>query len=892
MTRSEMTEHSDQAQTEPDKDASSQKEAIPVISQITEETTITANTVKTNALQSPAEKIEPANPLEEAASDTEHEEHSVSSNVLPAAITESEGETPRSEDEKSASSDIILADTSEIEEKQPEHSDTSATTDAHTVSDSTQTATNEPEILAVKAEEQAGSDRAAPKKNLIGLPFLKKKFKALKVGRKKKSSLLTTVVLITLLASILLPAIGAIITGIQAYALYGHAQQAMQHLLKVKGVFTGAQEHPTGFLDVGKLNQAQGEIVAAQNEFKMLDRSLGDSASVSFATRFFPDQVSSASQLCKIGLDVTDIGQKLIQTAQTLAPSFRGSLLADSNKPLVTQSMLDLVGRTIDYLLPRLNDIQARSHAVKLNSLPISAQQKQQLTQLLQLIPVAQNDLAEGRSLLGAVGWLLGVNEPRTLLVQTMDRAELRPTGGFTGQFGDLAIKGGRISPFTLKNIGPFEEGETILPVVHGASAPAPYDKWWPIPNWGLRDANMSADFPTSAKIAIEAYKNEFHQQVDGVVLFSPFLISRILQITGPISIPEYQETITAQNLEERLHFYQLDNAGIRKEEIVEHVPDSPDAPTQARKLFTARLSRLLMDHVRHAPPDELITIASDLLYDLKTKDLQIYVTNPQIQSLLSRYGLAGEINRSDTHDGFYVVQANLSASKASQYVHTTLQDTVNLDSKGGATHTLNMRLVYNQIGSVYGLDTYRDYIRVYVPESAQLRWGNGFDSGEPLCGGNFRACPPYDVYGDGTLLCPRGLTDAGYATDMLHDPFFRQPHPITQVGGPTNLQSDEPGRKMFGGWAVIPKNCSLTLTLSWYVPPMGPGPYSLLIQRQSSTLPEIDLTILPPPMACSQIGNAGLHYQGILDGPDMSFTLSKSPTVAAGKSCYPQTGT
>ncbi|MBE3561149.1 MAG: DUF4012 domain-containing protein, partial [Ktedonobacteraceae bacterium] len=583
--------------------------------------------------------------------------------------------------------------------------------------------------------------------------------------------------------------------------------------------------------------------------------------------------------------DITEMGQQLVKTALTLAPTFRGPLLADNSKPLVTQSMLNLVGSTIDYLLPRLNDIQAQSRLLSLDTLPISAQQRQQLTSLLQALPQAQADLAQGRDLLGAANWMLGVSEPRTFLVQTMDRSELRPTGGFTGQFGELIINGGRIAPFTLKNIGPYEEGDTALPEVIGKLAPAQYS-WWPFPNWGLRDSNLSADFPTSARLAIAQYQLEFKRRVDGVIVFSPFLISRILQITGPITIPEYQETITAQNLEERLHYYQLDNAGIRKEEIVEHVED----PTQARKLFTARLARILMDHVRHAPPDELITLAREMLHDMKTRDLQVYVTNPQIQRLLSQYGMAGEIDRSTKHDGLYVVQANASASKASQYVRTLLHDTVFLDAAGGSTHTLQIRLVYNQIGPVYGLDTYRDYIRVYVPPTAQLRSGHGFDSGVPLCGGPFQPCPQYDVYGDGTLLCPRGLTSAGYAAEMLNDPYIHSLHPINKVGGPTSTRSDEPGRHMFAGWVIIPKNCTATVTLSWYIPPAGQQDYALLVQRQSSTYPELDLTILPPPSQCAAYATPGLHFTGILNGQDVLFSLAKNTTgKQAQTACVPQ---
>ena len=183
------------------------------------------------------------------------------------------------------------------------------------------------------------------------------------------------------------------------------------------------------------------------------------------------------------------------------------------------------------------------------------------------------------------------------------------------------------------------------------------------------------------------------------------------------------------------------------------------------------QMVRVLMDDVRHAPPDEIIAIAREMLHDLKTKDLQMYFTNPQVESLLMQYGDAAQIDRSTTHDGLYVVQANLSASKASQYVKTIMHDTVTLDASGGATHLFQLRLVYNQIGQVYGYDTYRDYVRVYVPPGSRLLWGDGFDTGVPLCGGAYTQCSPTGIYPRNELVCPLGQYQAGAAAPSLTDP-------------------------------------------------------------------------------------------------------------------------
>ncbi len=706
----------------------------------------------------------------------------------------------------------------------------------------------------------------------------------------KRRRIITLVALAVVLAGTLVPVGFLIAYGVSGYqtyvALKNQAHDGVDHLLNVKTIFTGVKAHPSGFLDEGKLLLARQQFDAAQTDFEQLQYKIDHTPIIATITAYFPQynpQVQTARAASRIGVDATQMGQELISTALFLAPSFRGSLLTNSNKPLVTQQMLNLVGTTISDLLPRLTDIQLQSRQVSLDSLPVSATQRDEFGQLLQLLPQAQTDLEQVLNLLGAASWLLGVNSPRTFLVQTMDRAELRPTGGFTGQYGELTINSGRVGAFTLKDISLVEYTDTSATL--GKLAPAQYRSWWPFANWGLRDSNLSADFPTSAQFAIQQYQLEVGHHVDGVILFTPFLIEHVLQITGPVHVPGYNDTITAQNLEDRLHYYQQDNAGIAKQVVYQ----PGDTSTSDRKRFTGYLAQLIMDQVRHAPPDELLAIGQEVLHDLKTKDLQVYFTDPQAENLLVQYNDAAQLDRSPSHDGLYIVQTNASASKASQYVKTTMHDTVTLDAAGGATHLLQLRLVYNQIGPVYGYDTYRDYVRVYVPPNSRLLWGNGFDTDKPLCGGQYAQCSPTGVYPQDQLVCPAGLYQPGAQAPSITDPDGGSWHPLDTIGPPTNMNSDEPGRTMFGGWVIVPKNCTMTVTLSWYVPPLAKN-YSLLVQKQAGMFPELDLTILPTPGDCASMGLTALHFDGIM-GEDMSFTAPsfRPPSHSSSTGCYPQ---
>ncbi len=708
--------------------------------------------------------------------------------------------------------------------------------------------------------------------------------------------ILSVALLLLFMVTILTPLIMLVSYGVNGYATYNllhaHAYGGVEHLLTVKTIFTGASSHPTSMLDQSKLIRAQQEIVAAHDDFVQVQRLLNTTSLIQTVTQYLPQyrsQVASARAASQIGIDATLIGEQIMATTLKLAPKFRSPLLSSTAQtPLVTESDLERIGRTITAVMPYLNDIQAQTHTLSLGDLPLSSSQRTQLQEVFQLLPQVQALLQREQELLGPANWLLGVDQPHVFLVQTMDRAELRPTGGFTGQYGELSIQSGRVGPFSLHDISNVEY--TANSPTIGQLAPVVYRSWWPFANWGLRDSNLSTDFPTSARIAIAEYKHEVNRTVDGVISFTPFFIEHLLQAIGPIQIPKYHETITAENLEQKLHYYQLDNAGIRKIEIVDHLTAS--GPT-IRKLFTSAVASVLMSRIRHATPTELLSLGLQVLQDLKTKDLQVYMTNPQIESLLEQYNDAAEIDRSNTHDGLSIVQTNVSASKASQYVQTILHDTVKLDAQGGATHTLQMHLIYDQIGPVYGLDTYRDYIRFYVPESARLLSGNGFDTGIALCGGPLAACPANGVYPHHEMVCPTGQYNAGASAQMIGDPYKGEWHPIDQIGPPDTSTSDLAGKRMFGGYVVIPKNCSMMITLSWYVPPLTHGTYALLVQRQASTFSTLDLTVIPPAGTCTS-NKTGLHDNGILT-LDTSFqlkTTSISHTTAGTCSLVESTNT
>ncbi|HEY7124870.1 MAG TPA: DUF4012 domain-containing protein [Ktedonobacterales bacterium] len=583
--------------------------------------------------------------------------------------------------------------------------------------------------------------------------------------------------------------------------------------------------------DPAKLDQAHADFLAARATFVQLATELNSHPTLFYLAGQIPSyakKISEARMIAKAGMDIGTLGAEVTTTALTIVKALPQNPLSAGDTPLITADELALVQTTLTDTKRLLGDIQTQLAQVDLNDLPVSACQRATFAKAITFFPEAQNMLDEVNTLLPIGSWALGIDHPRNFLVQTMDRAELRPGGGFVGQYGVLTINGGRVGSLALQDIAWLDYCGVGTCAALGNHPPAKWS-WWPFSNFGLRDANDSGDFPTNAQEAISLFAREGGGQVDGVIDLTPIPIEHILTITGPIFVPDYNETITAENLEQRLHYYQQDPAGIAKEKQI----SANDHSITARKRFTSLVGRLLQERLRQLPLSQLLQVAKQVIADMRSKDLEVYLSNPDVEALLTKYGLDAAMDRGTTTDTWMVVQANISVSKATQYVHTTEQDTVQLDASGGATHNLTITLNYNKQGNVYGPDTYRDYLRVYAPAGSRLLAGAGFAN--------------------------------GIATNSKQTTGFT-------LGPPTNTTSDEPGLAMWGGLVIVEPSQVVTITLRWYTPHVAPpatsveagqSPYTLLVQRQSGTFNTLEVRVIPSSKAASTQGSQPASFNG-----------------------------
>jgi len=668
------------------------------------------------------------------------------------------------------------------------------------------------------------------------------------------------------------------------------------------------------FTDKTTLNQAYTDFVAAKSDFVQLDTELNNHPTLLSLASLIPGyakQANEARMVAQAGIDLATLGAEATTTALTIVQKLPANPLSAGNTPLFTNDEIPLIQSTINDADQLLGNLQTQLAGIDPNDLPITTCQRHTLAKAISLLPDVHKVLDQVNNLLPVGVWMLGIDQPRKFLIQTMDRAELRGSGGFTGQYGVVTINGGRIGPLALQDIAFLDYAGTGTGYAIGNHPPAKWS-WWPFANWGLRDSNISADYPTTAQVAINLFAKEGGGHVDGVISLTPIPIEHILAITGPIVIPEYGETITSQNLEDRIHYYQQDPAGIAKEKRI----SGGNGSITVRKRFTSLVGKLLEERLRQLPLDQLILVAKQVFADMRSKDLEVYLSDPRAEALLTKYGMDASIDRSGSTDTWMLVQSNISVSKATQYVQTTQKDVVQLDASGGATHHLTITLNYNKQGNVYGYPTYRDYVRIYAPAGSRLISGYGFDSGSPMClaspPSGWKApkppanpqpskyaklpqCSYYDPYPAGGLSCPAGgwATGAPYSFSYVDPADGKTPWPIDYLSGPRNTSSDEPGLTMWGGLVMIPPHCTATITLVWYTPKVaapgkpvqtGQPPYSLLVQRQSGTFNTLQVTIKPASGAAKVQGAKQATFKGTL-GANQLISLP-SPTCNGSQHC------
>jgi len=518
---------------------------------------------------------------------------------------------------------------------------------------------------------------------------------------------------------------GASVVGYKTYNAYkadyhryiALAQTGVQHLRTAETLLKGLSKTP---LDARIVVQAQHEFAAASTAFVQLDNGLKSLPGISLSVPGYGARLRAALHLLPLAIEVSQVGVVACNTLNLLISRFHDPLNTQAQG--LTMANFTIIENTFQQIKTSLNHIIDQVHHLQPADLQADPRFSNLSATFKKDIPPLQTWLALVEKLLPLAPTLLGIGTPANYLVEILDATELRPGGGFIGNYGIVTLSGGRLTSAHITDTYLLDKAFTAA----GHSIPYPPAYTWfdlAPASWSLRDSNLDADFPTAARYAEQDYRLEGGSvPVQGVIAITPALIQRALAITGPISVPEYRETVTTQNLVDRIHYYQL-GPGREGSDT-----PSPDGRSSVRKHFTSLLAEHFLARVHQLPSSALPKFFHLMLSSLSSKDVQIYLNPNVAEDLLQQDHLDAAI-QSPVDDSLFVVDANISPSKANQFITNTMDDQVTIDQKGNALHHTTLSYSWVTNGEIYGSSVYRDYLRVYVPPGSILQMQDGWQS-------------------------------------------------------------------------------------------------------------------------------------------------------------------
>lgn len=307
-----------------------------------------------------------------------------------------------------------------------------------------------------------------------------------------------------------------------------------------------------------------------------------------------------------------------------------------------------------------------------------------------------------------------GGGTSKTYLVLLQNNTELRPGGGFIGNFALLEFEAGRLKNITVEDIYTIDGqlAEVIEP------PPQLKEKLGTV-RFYLRDSNWSLDFTLNAQTARDFFKKETGKNVDGVIALDLHFLQNVLSKTGPITLTDYNEQITADNLFERGEYHS-------------EIGSFPGS-TQKRDFFGA-LTRALITKIVADLNAKDATATLELLSQVKDgllgKHIMASFDDSNLATLIAIRGWNQPLPPTDfnpaddstaTRDFLAISEANLGANKVNRFLKRTIAYEATIGRDADLVGKLTITYTNESVAETWPAGKYVNFLRVYVPFAAGL---------------------------------------------------------------------------------------------------------------------------------------------------------------------------
>jgi hypothetical protein len=453
------------------------------------------------------------------------------------------------------------------------------------------------------------------------------------------------------------------------------------------------------------------------------------------------------------------------------------------------------------------------------------------------------------------VPWLSDASATHHILVLFQNPSEMRPGGGFLGSYADVSINNG-----TITNIAFHDVADVNAAFKQKIEPPAPLQ----LEETAFRpaDANWFFDFPTSASETISMFEAATPSTTfDGVIAVTPQVMSDLLSVTGPITLPgatpkAASTTFTSTNLVTQIQ--KIVQAGQAQSKTQSAGGNATYPKAVLSQLYPAIIQQLASS--TDAQKQQMLGLA---LNWISNKDLMFYATNPAFETFAKAYGATGDVYQlPQNFNGDYLAIANadINSDKSELYVAQDINYDAAIGSDGTLTTNLTITRTHNGNQSPYWWyqTTNQDYMQIFVPNGSTLtNQSGGIAKNVPA---------PINYARDGYSTDPNVLA---IASTTQQD--FSYPKVATH---------EESGKQVFAAWDRTYAGQSSTISFNYahnlFAVPAAGVQYQFVFERPSGATGDYNIEVdAPLGYAFVENGLASFTYTSTSTPGRLMFTLT-----------------
>ena len=243
-----------------------------------------------------------------------------------------------------------------------------------------------------------------------------------------------------------------------------------------------------------------------------------------------------------------------------------------------------------------------------------------------------------------------GESAPRNYLIAFQNSAEARGTGGILGAYAVMNIDKGKakFSAFG-SNAGLTQLQDTPIRM------PAEFVRLYNDDPGIWQNSNISPHFPYGAQIWLALWKNQFKQQLDGVLTFDPTALSYLLKATGPIEVDG--QIINAENV---------------VQVTLSDVYEKYETDNNARKIFLINIIKAVSQKIEDKQFSATDLIA-EMIHPINQHRILFYSVDESEQKILERSQISGAISN-ELDNQYRLIIQNTSGNKMDYYLKRELK--------------------------------------------------------------------------------------------------------------------------------------------------------------------------------------------------------------------------